>query len=78
MRLNRLKCNYCGHVFLKRRRWWFYLRFLFKDHVYLYCPVCGRVSSFILCVNVVHDTIDPVEKEVNSLLAAENERRDKS
>lgn len=72
-----MKCNYCGNKIMKKSLW-LYLRFLFKDRVYLTCPCCGRVSSYLVQVNIIHDTLDQKEKHYNKLITLERERGDKS
>lgn len=62
----KITCNHCGSAIL-RPVWWLKLLFIFKRRLYFVCDECHSTSCYISFFNMIHDTTDEKEKELNKL-----------
>lgn len=60
----KVRCNYCG----KEKRvalWRIFIKRIFKERWYDTCPRCHKTSCYRLIPNVIHDSTDKKEKQLN-------------
>lgn len=64
-KLHRLRCQHCGSYEKWYPTWILRLHFLFNKKLYTKCPVCHKVCCYELQTNIIHNTTDKTEKEIN-------------
>lgn len=60
----RIVCNHCGAT-MNKPVWWLKLQYIFHDKLYYTCPYCHKTSCYTTFFNMMHETTDTEEKEIN-------------
>jgi len=61
-----LTCNYCGHH-MNKSEVMIFLHYLLGKEYYVQCPKCRSISSYIIRLWLVHDTLNETEKRLQKM-----------